>query len=211
MKKSRFWWSISVFEVWAHRRHIRYELRSAGRTLERRAGLVCSSNLRREAITRILLKNVYNSFMHFLLLNICTMRDKQIRKSMSIKSSTACTVYWIIPVRVFCWKCLYRSQCSIWNVYCYPLLFWQLSQSKWYAFFNIKSSLQNRSIEHLRTCVFHPPCVFEVVQDTEDNVLKNKHFKITAHWKIPWKQSFRCCANPPKEGTLLLKRCLCSI
>lgn len=44
MKKSRFWWSISVFEVWAHRRHIRYELRSAGRTLERRAGLVCSSN-----------------------------------------------------------------------------------------------------------------------------------------------------------------------
>lgn len=35
---------------------------------------------------RILLKNFYNSFMHFfLLLNICTMRDKQIRKSMSIK------------------------------------------------------------------------------------------------------------------------------
>lgn len=89
--------------------------------------------------------------------------------------------------------------------------FWQLSQSKWYAFFNIKNSLQNRSIEHLRTCVFLPPCVFEVLQDTEDNTLKNKHFKITAHWKIPWKQSLRCCANPPKEGSVLLKRCLCSI
>lgn len=160
---------------------------------------------------RILLKNVYNSFMHFFTSQHLHDEGQTNQKvNVNQKAARPAQCIELFPSGYFA-ESVSRSQCSIWNVPCYPLLFWQLSQSKWYAFFNIKKSLQNRSIEHLRTCVFQPPCVFEVLQDTEDNMPKNKHFKITAHWKIPWKQTLRCCANPPKEGSLLLKRCLCSI
>lgn len=143
--------------------------------------------------------------MHFLLLNICTMRDKQIRKSMSIKKQHGLHSVWNYSRPVILLKVSLGANVQFEMFYVTPCFF--------DSFLNPSDMPFSTSKIHFKIGLLN---IWGHVYFSRRVSLKFYEIQKTTCWRInisksqhterPWKQTVRSCANPPKEGTVLCSR-----